>query len=101
VCSSDLAADIICHTASLEEFRTTPLAQQALDDLVLASEVNIALALLGLDLEVSARSGNVNVVTKAPKSQEGPLALEIERIAKQVTGVREVRVEVIPLMLFE
>jgi hypothetical protein len=97
----DAAAQIICHAASLEEFRTTPLSQQALDNLVLASEVNIALAELGVDLDVQARDGTVFVATKAPKSQEEPLAREVERIAMQVAGVRDVRVEVIPLMLFE
>jgi hypothetical protein len=95
------AVGIICHSAGLPEFRTTPESQGAVDDLCLASEVRIALSVLGADMEVEARDGAVSVITKAPKSQEDILSREVERIGRGVAGVRSLRVEVIPVSLFE
>lgn len=93
----DDAVDIICHTAGLKHFQTTPESQKAMDDLVLSSEVKAALIDLRPDIEVSASNGVVHIKTEAPLAQESILIQKIEKIAKPIPGVKEVRIEVLPM----
>jgi cytidylate kinase len=93
----DDAVEIICHTAELGSFHATDESQRAMDDLVLASELKVALLDLKPDAEVSCQGGRVFVRTRAPEAQEADLIQQIEDIAKRVDGVQEVRVQVIPV----
>ncbi len=95
------AADVICHTAALKEYQTTPESQRMIKDLLLAAEVQRAVAEMGVEATVAAREGVVEIETKAPRSQEGVLTQELERRAQGISGVKAVRVEVTPLTLFE
>jgi len=97
----DTAVDILCETAKRRELQTTPESQRAMDDLVLASEVHIAVTEQGIEAESRARDGVVTVTTKAPRSQEEGIAEQIRTICQRVGGVTDVRVEVIPQDLFE
>jgi cytidylate kinase len=92
------AVGIICHTVGLKRFQTTPESQKEMDDAVLASEVKAALIDLKPDIETSAKNGKVIVHTKAHESQEVKLIEEMEEIAKKVPGVKEVLVDVHPLL---
>lgn len=95
------AADVICHTAALKEFQSTPESQRMIKDLVLAAEVQRAVVEIGVEATVAARDGVVEIETKAPSSQEGVLTQEIERRAREIAGVKVVNVQVTPLTLFE
>ncbi|MEW6614850.1 MAG: cytidylate kinase-like family protein [Thermodesulfobacteriota bacterium] len=90
----DDAVDIICHTAGLKDFKTTPESQKAMDDIFLASEVKVALIDLKPDIEVSADSGKVSVATSARLSHEEKLVQDIEGVAKTIPGVKEVSVHI-------
>ena len=90
------AADIICHTLGLEDFRTTPGSQNAMDDLVLAADIKAALIDIKPDVEVSAQDGIVHVATTIPESREIELVQEIEEIAKGIHGVNDIKVHTRP-----
>lgn len=95
------AADVICHTAALKEFQTTLESQRMIKDLLLAAEVQRAVAEMGVEATVMARDGLVEIETGAPSSQEAVLIQEIETKAKGIAGVEVVKVQVTPLTLFE
>ena len=92
------AADIICHTAGLEHFRTTPESQSKMDDLVLAAEVKAALIDLKPDIKVTAENGVVDVKTKADESMEEELYQKMEAIATTIPGVKELKVHILPIV---
>jgi cytidylate kinase len=93
----DDAVDVICHAARLKHFQTTPESQKAMDDLVLSSEVKAALIDTKPDIEVSANNGVVHIETEASLDQEPILIQKMEKIAKAIPGVKEIRIKVLPI----
>jgi cytidylate kinase len=90
----DDAVDIICHTAGMKHFQTTPDSKRAMDDLLLAAEVRAALMEIKVGIEVSSENGAVLVKTEAPVTKEIKLTEKIEAAAKKVPGVKDVKLEV-------
>jgi len=88
--TTDEAAELICHTAALEHFHTTPESQQVMDDLTAAAGVKAALIDLKSDVEVSAENGVVRVMIRSSQLRE---EWRIKNLAKAVPGVRDVRIE--------
>ncbi|MFC1883425.1 AAA family ATPase [Thermodesulfobacteriota bacterium] len=93
----DDAVDIICHTAGLEDFQTTPQSKKAMDDLALASEVKAALMQVHRDIEVTADDGVVIAKVVAPITHEDSLSRIIGRIGTGIAGVKEVKVDLKPI----
>ena len=91
----DDAVDIICHTAGLKNFQTTPDSKRAMDDLLLSAEVKAALMEIKVGIEVSAQNGVVFVKTETPVTREHALIVDIEKTAKKIPGVKEVKTDVI------
>ncbi|RJP79468.1 MAG: cytidylate kinase-like family protein [Desulfobacteraceae bacterium] len=87
------AAEIICHTAGLENFQTTYDSQKALENLAMAAEVKAALIDLKPDLRVTAANGNVRIETKNADNPE--ILAEMEEIARRVPGVENVEIKFI------
>jgi cytidylate kinase len=96
----DEAVDSICHTVGLKQFQTTPETQKAMDDLVLAAEVEAALIRVGFEICVAAENGRVHVKTWAPALQEQLIAKEIKTLTKKVPGVKDVETEFRPISLY-
>jgi cytidylate kinase len=92
----DDAVDIVCRTAGLKQFQTTPESQRAMEDLALAAEVKATLIKVRPDIQVSAENGTVHVQTKALEAHEMELIQEMESLAKTIPGVKEVRIKVLP-----
>lgn len=92
------AVDLICLTSSSEPFQTTPESQKAVEDLLLAAQVRSKLVREIPDVNVSADSGLVHVVTRAPGGQEGRLTAQIKELAGNVPGVADIRVKVTALL---
>ncbi|MCE5336699.1 MAG: cytidylate kinase family protein [Desulfobacteraceae bacterium] len=88
----DSAVDLICRTAELENFRTTFESQKAMDDLVLASEVKAVLIEVKPDIQVFVRDANVILGGSALLLHEPALVNEVERIARQIPGVKSVSI---------
>jgi len=96
--TADDAVGIIRDTLQLPQFQTTPASQRALEDLALAAEVKATLVGVKPDIEVAAQNGIVYLQLKAAESQESALSRDLERMAKGITGVREVKFQVRPIM---
>jgi len=91
----DDTVDIICRTAGLKDFETTPGSRAAMEDLALSAEVKAALMDIKLGIRVSAKNGVVFVKTEAPLSQEQTLINDIEETARKIPGVKKVNTEVV------
>lgn len=91
------AVHIIKHTVGLPHFQTTTESQKMVDDLWLAAEVRAVLIDTRSDIEVTSDNGIVLVKTKAHISQEELLVEELTKVGQGVPGVKEIRVDVIPL----
>ena len=90
--SVDEVADVICHTAGLETFKTTFESQKAMEDLVLASEVKTTLLEIKPEIQVSARDGVVTIGARSQIMKEPDLIGEMERITSSIPGVKEVKI---------
>jgi cytidylate kinase len=88
----DNVVDVICHTAKLETFTTTPEALQAMDDLATAAEVRTALLSIKPDIHVAAKDGVVFIGVGAQLMKEPARVAEIKKIAAAVPGVKDVKV---------
>jgi len=96
----DDAADIICHTAELQDFQATPESKRAMEDLVLAARVKAVLIAIDHGIKISAQDGIVFVRSEATLQQESSLSHDIEKISKQISGVKDVRIDVEPIVPF-
>lgn len=89
----DDAAEIIRHTAQLPTFRTTFESQKAMDDLVLAAEIKAALVELKPDIQVFVKDGHVVIGAKVSPPTEQPLLDELERLARNFSGVKSLEIK--------
>jgi cytidylate kinase len=87
----DNAVDLIADTVHLPQFQTTPASQKALEDLSLAAEVKAVLGQVKCEIEVAAENGIVHIHLKPAEYQEAALISNLEKMARGVAGVREVR----------
>lgn len=87
------AVNIIAQTVGWKQFQTTPESQKAINDLALAAEVRAVLVNRKADVEVMAQEGIVYILTKVGESQDPALIRDLERIAKGVAGVKEVKLQ--------
>lgn len=92
--TTDDAVDVICHTAKLPSFRTTPESQKIMDDLALASEVKAVLIGFRPNIEVFADQGLIVVEMRSRLTSEKRSVEEIRKIIGDVPGVKEVQVKV-------
>jgi cytidylate kinase len=90
------AVQIICHTARLPHFETTPASQKTLDDLALSARVQSAIVGSWPDARVVSDDGRVVIHVEAPRLQEQKVCSQIAAIAAQIDGVREVSVNASP-----
>jgi cytidylate kinase len=87
------AVEIICCTAQLENFQATDESRRAIEDEALAAAVKAALVEQIPEAQVTSKDGAVSVIAKTSAAKERRLSKEIEQIAKRVSGVKEVKVQ--------
>jgi cytidylate kinase len=90
------AVDMVCDTARLERFQTTPESQKAVDDLAIAARVKAAVMAVKPDLQVCAEDGVVFVRARASLFQHRALTDEILKVSNEIPGVKETRFHVFP-----
>jgi cytidylate kinase len=95
------AVNLICNTARLESFQTTPGSQQAMNDLVTAASVKAALVQFAPDVNVSCSQGKVQVSLHVSKYSKDSMIGEIEKIAKTIKGVEKIEIRAHPTWDFE
>lgn len=94
------AVDIIVHTVGLRHFQPTPESQRAMDDLVIAAEAKAAIVDLEPGVKVSAKNGVVYVKARVHESREKKLADEMMKAVANIQGIRDLKLELIPPILF-
>ena len=85
--TTDDAAYVICQTAALDTFKTTPESHQALENIAVAAQVKAAIMDLAPDVDVVASGGAVQIHTSALLFEGDTVTGKIEAIAKSVDGV--------------
>lgn len=90
------AVDMICKTAGLPQFQTTPESQKALDNRVLAAHVKSTIIKGWPQAAVSAEDGKVVVHVEGPLIQEAAICEELLPIIKTIHGVKDAKVHVRP-----
>ena len=68
-----------------------------MEDLTLSTEVKAALVDLNHGMEVSANDGVVFVRVESTLPQQFPLLREMEKIAKDIPGIKDVKIDVEPI----
>jgi cytidylate kinase len=87
--TTDDAAELICRTAGLKQFATTPESLKTIRDLALAAEVKAALMDIQYDIEVQAEGGHVFVQTHASPAIRQQLSDQIQAIVGRIEGVKD------------
>ncbi len=90
------AVEIICRTAKLAPFQTTPESQSTLDDLVLAAEIRSLLVVCYPKVRVTAHEGVAAVRVVTSGMEERKVVQDITGMVENVEGVTEVRVDTVP-----
>jgi cytidylate kinase len=94
------ASEIICNVARSESFQATPESSQAMTDLILSSQVKVALIGKIPDADVSVKNGEVLVRIRGDLSQEVRVVNQIKELAGTVKGVKDIHVEMTPRKVF-
>ena len=94
----DDAVDIICHTAGLTHFQATDESTEAIKDLTLAAAVKAAIIDIDYNCRVTAAAGSVNIEAVGTQVQRAQIAADIRSIVEDMPGVREVLVDVKPML---
>jgi len=92
----DDAVELICKTAQLQQFKTTPQSQKMVEDLSLAAEVRAALVDLKPNVRVQASDGSIRIHANVNESKDMAVVSEMEKIANSIAGVKGVTIEVRP-----
>jgi cytidylate kinase len=92
----DCAVEMISGAARSPCFSNTAESQAALDNLVLASRVRVAVVELCPEARASAVDGTVFVDVEAPPGEEMAVRRKVQSLAAAVDGVARVRVNVRP-----
>jgi cytidylate kinase len=87
------AVQIICNTVQREQFRTTAESKQALQDLLLASEVKAALAEYRRSINISAHKGLVVIRTHARGSKTEKITENARNLRHEMPGIEDIEVQ--------
>ena len=96
----DDAVDLVCQAVSRPQFQATAQSRQDLDNLLLAARVKAALVSSFSSVSVTTRDGTAFVDILGDLSRQEKMVSQIEEIAQTIEGIREVRVNVRPPVLF-
>ncbi|MBF0536899.1 MAG: response regulator [Nitrospirae bacterium] len=88
--SLEEALTIISENLQKDVLQTTPQSQQAVEDFILASQVNLALVEEGHDVKVSASKGDVLITIDKHTLRLKKLEGDLIRIAQPLPGVKNV-----------
>ena len=92
------AVDIILYSLKRPCFQSTPESQRILDNLALAAQVKAKLVNKLPTVDVAAKDGTSWVNMKVPLSQKKSLVEKVKGIAGGVSGVKDVIVDISPIM---
>jgi len=88
--------NVLLHTVKLPCFQTTKESQRVLDDLLLASRMQLSLVLQFRDVNVTVKDGVAFVSVRANLAEKKKVTARIKEASKKL-GIKETKVNVIPL----
>jgi hypothetical protein len=94
------ARERICGTAESPGFAVTPESQEALNDLILAAQVEAKLTAVYPCVSVNAENGIVTADVEAPLLWESRLVEEFKKATASVPGVKDIRVHILPETIY-
>ena len=97
----DDAVDIIVHTAQLPCFQMTPESKEILANVALAAQVQAALVKAYPKIDVCAENGVIYVSAEGPLIQEEKITSELNNLAQEMAGVKEVKVRFEPTITLD
>ena len=96
--SVDDVVSLILHAANLGCFATTPDSQKIMDNLALAAEVKAALVHDFPSAKTKAEDGVILITVEASLLQKDEITKKATSIVEPIAGVKEVRVDITPLL---
>ena len=94
----DDVVSLIVHAANLDCFATTPDSKQIMNNVSMAAEVKAALVHDFPSAKTKAEDGIILVVIEASLIQKDELTKRVTAKVEPISGVKEVRVDVTPLL---
>lgn len=92
--TTEMAAAIIQYTVNQPRFRTTPESQRAIDNLLLAAQVQAALAEEMPSAKVKVENGELVVSLGGARGEDQRLIAKVDQVIDQVDGLKvKVRLE--------
>ncbi len=99
--SVDDAVDLICQTVDKPQFQTTPMSQQAVENLALAAGIRADLLVEHPYCEVVADRGSVEICIRFTLHSDTMITDKIrEEVLQQHPGVSSVKINLIPSVIF-
>ena len=86
------AAELICRSLEMPQFKRTPESGQDMDDLALACQVKAELVAKHPDVAVASRHGNVVVYAPASDRQARKLKAALRSVGERIEGLNNVEV---------
>jgi len=90
------AVSLICEHVQKDIIKPTAASRKAVEDFCLAAEVEAALAKEGHDVSVLAKDGVITLTINKHVLMLSRLEEDLKRIAKTISGVKDVKTEVGP-----
>ena len=98
--SVENAVDFICRTAKLDQFKTTPDSQRAIDDMALAARVKASLVEEYPNCEVVVDDDAVAITLHASMNADPGIVVQVQQMAQKIPGVSSAKVDLIPATFF-
>lgn len=90
------AAELICENIRKDVLSVTEASRKAVEDFMLASQVNLELAKEGHDVSVSAKSGKVTLTINKNVLRLSALEEDLKKIVRRVPDVQDVETKTGP-----
>jgi len=94
----DDAVDIICDSATREQFKTTPDSQRLMEDLALSASINKALLDVGRDIKACVDNHIAYIETEANIAAEESIVKEIKEVTETFEGIKDIKIECHPIV---
>jgi len=90
--TQDEAVKLILNSMQNESVKSTVESQKVMDNLILATKVNVELAKNGYDTNVSNEDGNITIALKTYVVRLGHMKEKLSKIAETIPGVKSTNV---------
>jgi len=97
--STEDAADIICQTAKLNCFQTTPESQKNMDNMALTAQLKASLIKINRHIEVSMTNDDINITARL-REPDSKITARLDEAAKAIVKNRNFKVTLLPMTRF-